>query len=204
MYARDVPAIREYAEANPENFADVVTFVLLSIRVQFSRVPAAMRDVRAQGRDSAFLWGWKQGGYDYIHMHKRFLHGGLVYERKDAVTTIDAIAQVPGLGIVKAAFVAQMLGHNVACFDSRNMDTLEWGGRPFRFDKAGMKPETRQRKIAEYVQMTIETGGAAHWWDHWCTGIAPGLGRTPSEVSRMHYAIVTGDRKDGYARVTGP
>lgn len=113
------------------------------------------------------------------------------------IGTIDLLAsEVPGLGIVKSAFVAQMLGHNVACFDSRNLDTLEWGGRPFReFKRIGgkcvVKRETRERRIAEYVKMTIETGGAAHWWDHWCNGIAPSMGLTGDDVSRLHHTIIT-------------
>ena len=202
MYAQDVPRIKAYAGASPDNLANVITFVLLSIRVQFTRVATAMRDVRREGRDSAFLWGFKQEGFDYVQAHKESIHSALC--GAPYPTTVEAVdylaSEVCGLGIVKAAFVAQMLGHNVACFDSRNLDSLEWGGRPFREFKRRngvcvIKAETRQRHIAAYVQMTIETGGAAHWWDHWCNGIAPQFGGDGDRVSRLHWQIIEGTNK---------
>lgn len=194
MYARDVPEIKAYAEENADNFRDLLTFVLLSIRQPFRSLPTALRDVRRAGRDSVYLWGWKQEGYDYCREHSAELWAGCRMATTSGV--IDLLAsEVPGFGIVKSAFVAQMLGHNVACFDARNLIDLEWQGRPFREFKRKngvcvVKPETRKRRIAEYVQMTQETGGAAHWWDHWCNGIAPSLGTTGDEISRRHYRLI--------------
>lgn len=195
MYANDVPRISDWAHDRPENLRDLITFVLLTIRVPFGRVAPAMDDVRRQGADSAFLWGWKRPGYEYVRDNAEILFGDLF--DADTVTAIDILAtRVPGLGIVKGAFVAQMFGHNVACMDTRNLSDLGYSGRyartDGRFDK--LRPETRQRKIADYVSMTIASGGAEHWWDHWCTGIAPSLVTTPDKVSRMHWTIPTGEK----------
>lgn len=196
MYAEDAPRISEWAHDRPENLRDLITFVLLTIRVPFQRVEASMIDVRKQGANSAFLWGWKRPGFEYVRDNAAELHADLF--DADTITAIDILAtRVPGLGIVKGAFVVQMLGHEVACMDTRNLVELGYEGRYMRTDGvfAKLRPATRQRKIVDYVQTTIASGGAAHWWDHWCSGIAPGLAMTPNEVSRLHWTIPTGNRR---------
>lgn len=190
MYSTDVPAIRARALASPDGLAGAILFALLSIRQPFGTLNTATRDVAQRGSLSKYLWGFKRVAYDYVQEHKVTLWAE-VCAATDAVEAIDVLSRVPGLGLVKAGFVAQMLGHDVACFDSRNLETLELTGRAFRFEKARLKrPATRRRKIAEYVEITRDTGGAAHWWDHWCAGIAPSLGATAREVSGWHVRYV--------------
>lgn len=191
MYREHVPAIRAHALASPQGLASVISFVLLSIRQPFGTLDTATRDVKVRGRNSAYLWGWKQPGWDHVHDPATIesLHARLCATEATGsiVPTIDILAcEVPGLGIVKGAFVAQMLGHEVACFDSRNLSAMEMPSHSFRNSKPGTSDATRHRRIAQYVQITQETGGARHWWDTWCSAIAPSLGMTPEEVSERH------------------
>lgn len=90
-----------------------------------------------------------------------------------------------------------MLGHEVACLDARNMEALGWDGRPFReFRRRGgvciVRPETRLRRINDYIHATRESGGAEHWWDNWCEGMAlsPGFGGDAAKVSAAHVDCV--------------
>lgn len=194
MYAEDVPLIAAYARTSPDALADVCTFVLLSIRVPFKRVGDQMREVRRHGREASCLWGWKQEGYDAVQRHKASLHLTLPAQT-DPANVIDAlVTTIPGLAIVKGAFVAQLLGFNVACFDTRNLEALGYlkSDRPFRLDPC--TPKTRLAKIAAYVEATRASGGAEHWWNHWCRRIAPGLGISAENVSNDHWRIIAGAR----------
>lgn len=187
MYRQDVPKIAAFARASPSGTGSVLTFALLSIRQPFASLPRAVEDVKRWGIDSRYLWGWKRLGFDYVCDHEHELWDTL--RTADTFDAIDYLAgTVPGLGIVKGAFVAQMFGHEVACFDSRNLEALEMPARSFREVKA-LSPANRRRKIAQYVEITRDTGGAAHWWDSWCTGIAPSLGLSPDGVSRQHVTL---------------
>lgn len=200
MYARDMPLLKAHAEASPEGLADVITFTLLSIRQPFATVERAMRDVRVNGAESVYLWGWKREGFEYAWDNAHHLYFQCIARQPGAVDCIDALATlVPGLGIVKGAFVAQMLGHNVACFDTRNLAALEIDPRTFREfkrreGKCVVRYETRARRIADYVQMTIETGGAAHWWDLWCHALAPQFAGEADAVSAKHVEIITREK----------
>ncbi len=194
MYTDHVPQIAAHAKASPEGLADVCVFVLATIRVQFGRVPAGMREIRQRRHLASALWGWKREGYEFIRDNRDDLFAG-AQALDDPETTCELIdlfaSQVPGLGIVKAAFVVQMLGHDVACFDSRNLEVLGYAtnARPWRNKKIG-KQVNRLRKISDYVQATRASGGSAFWWDHWCAGIAPALGITPDAVSGWHLTEV--------------
>lgn len=195
MYRDHVPQIARYALTSPVNLGNVVTFALLSIRQPFYSLTTAVKDVRRNGRNSAYLWGWKQGGYDFVQGPR----WAGIFDRLQAtvatravVPAVDILAnEVPGLGIVKGSFVAQMLGLDTACFDTRNMQELGISPRSFREIKPGTKEATRHKRIAAYVQFAQETGGAEHWWDHWCTGIAPGIGMTADAVSALHVTLPT-------------
>lgn len=184
MYANHVPLLSDHGRTG-DGVADLVTFALLSIRQPFTLIPRQFRDVRKRGAKSQWLFGFKLPGYIYVKAHGAILASDL-NSTPDAVDAIEILTRVPGLGIVKAAFVAQMLGYDVACFDSRNAKVLGLGSRPFRTDG---KPPLR-RRVVSYVAMTRDTGGAEYWWDNWCERVAVDRGRTPMQISAMHLEVL--------------
>ena len=210
MYAQHVPLIRAHALASPSGLADVLAFVVVTIRVPFGRVPQQMRELKQSGESASCLWGNKRAAYRAIVENHKALHAALTVldYTGDALgnpgwvacEAIDEIVcAVPGLNIVKAAFVAQMLGHNVACFDSRNLEVLGYdtGTQPFKANlqrgpdgRPTLKRETRLRRIGDYVEATRESGGSEYWWDYWCGGIAPALGIDANQVSQWHWDCV--------------
>lgn len=193
MYATHIPFIRDVAIADYDGFADVVTFAALSVRQQFIRVPAMMDDVRKNGAGSHHLWGWKGDTYAYVHTAP--IATELWRDVRKAARTgatadaLKALVQVPGLGLAKSGFVAQMLGFNVACFDSRNMKFLGMDKRKWRYD-ADYSPGILAWKIEEYIDLSRKLGGAEYFWDRWCTSVAEDNFETPERVSRMHLAAV--------------
>lgn len=185
MYADHVPIINAAARAKPAIFARTVLFAALSARQPFNTVRHQLRDVTRVGERSTYLFAWKLDTYRYLQDH-----GDTVWSEVCATTNAEAaiwaVTRVPGMGVVKGAFVCQMLGHDVACLDTRNIKREGLNPRAYRhMDK---NSNAWRRSIARYVG---ETGGrAAELWDAWCTDVAATYRMTPDECSAEHLAIV--------------
>lgn len=92
------------------------------------------------------------------------------------------------MGIVKAAFVAQMLGHDVACLDSRNVEREGLPARQWRTDGDARKATRGHvRKVGRYIAAT--RGHARRYWNEWCAYVAQDYDLTPLAVSELHLAI---------------
>jgi len=197
MYQRDCKKIAKFALKNPDNLARVTTFVLTTIQAGLATTHNQMLDIDKVGADSKYLWGNKRDGYLYMQEHKRVIFAAIKEAVKtgDAVAAIDVLTNVPNLGVVKAAFVAQMCGLDVACIDSHNCDRLGLSRSALKFPK-GVKPETKRKKIADYVQFTRDTGGAEYWWNSWCEYVAGNRANkmlaTGDMVSKFHVTAVMG------------
>jgi hypothetical protein len=173
MYDRDMPLMKAHALASPSGLVDVVAFVLCTIQQPLQSVGRQMADIRANGASSKYLFGSKRGGYEYAVAHADVLHAAIVkaVEVRDTIGAIDVLSNIPGLGIVKASFVAQIVGLEVACLDGHNLKRLGLAEATFKLSKT-VKPDTKRKKIAHYVKACAETGGARFWWNSWCEYVA--------------------------------
>lgn len=182
MYRNDVPIIAAACRADLRTFKNCVMFALLSARVQFHRVPGQAEEVAAKGDKARALWGWKIDAYKYLEEHANLLW----QEATSAPTAehcIRTLCRIPGLGIVKAAFVAQMLGYDTACFDTRNIQREGRNPRQYRTD--GIKSgDAFVRKVQHYCAQT--RGRAQELWDTWCAEVGPDYGMTAEQCSRLH------------------
>jgi len=175
-YSRDVEAIRNISDKK-QSVVPVVLFVLTTIQAGLSTCKGQIQDVNTLGAKSRFMWGQKGNGLEYAKKHDGFLYGKIKYiEQKYGLDSIDGCVEaielflnVPNLGMVKAAFVAQMFGFNVACIDSHNLTRLGLNANAVKLGK--VKPATRRAKIADYVKMT-QIQGSAFWWNSWCDYVA--------------------------------
>jgi hypothetical protein len=190
MYDRDMPLMRDHALASPDGLVDVITFVLCTIQQQLQSVANQMADIRANGAASKYLFGAKRSGYAYAVEHKHVLHAAIVkaVEVGDVVGAVDVLTNVPGLGVVKASFVAQICGLEVACIDTHNMRKLGMAEGALKFPK-GLKRDTKLAKIADYVKLCRDTGGSRHWWNTWCAFVAG---------SRFNKSLPTADAVSAY------
>lgn len=187
MYAEDVKAISEAMRADPEIFARGILFALLSIRQPITMVPEMLADVAETGDASRYLFGFKFDGFKYLERNKHHLWEIVCRVPLDCPRdAIRYLAQCPGLGIVKAAFVAQFLGFDVACLDSRNVKLEKRKPRAFRADKKSGK--LFEKRLAKYVRET--SGKAEFYWDRWCNYVGEIRGYTGAEISALHLAIL--------------
>ena len=189
-YDRDVPLMKAHALASPEGLTDVITFVLCTIQQPLQSVARQMADIRVNGDTSKYLFGSKRDGYRYAVDHAAVLHAAVVkaVEVSDTVGAVDVLSNVPGLGIVKASFVAQICGLEVACLDTHNLRRLGLGEAEFKLAKT-VKHATKLAKIARYVAVCADTGGARHWWNSWCDFVAG---------TRANKSLVSGDAVSAY------
>ena len=133
MYANHVPQIAAAMRADQPTFCRGVMFAILSARVQFIRVPGQCRELSARKADAQCLWGWKFDAYAYLSEHKNELFG-LVAHCDDTAEALYQVTRIPGMGIVKGAFVLQLLGHDIACLDVRNIVKDGRSPRAYRTD----------------------------------------------------------------------
>lgn len=202
MYRDHMPIIRDAMRADVTVFRRGVMFAVCSIRQATINVPGQLQSLfDPQDGDESPLFGHKFQAWAYISDEAKCaaLWAKLCtiarendfssfhkYKPEHCSRAIEALLHVPGLGIVKAAFIAQLMGFNVACLDSRNVSREGRNPRAYRTD--GKPPAQLRSKVLAYVEETY--GKAEHYWDAWCGDVAAAYDRTPQQISELHLAIV--------------
>lgn len=188
MYNEHVPVINSAMRQCPETFARGIMFAVLSARQPFSNIAVQMDDLAAKGEKSRYLFAWKRDCYLYVEKHKEQIWRDTCAAH-DSETALKILTKVPGLGIVKSAFVLQFIGHDIACLDVRNI--VREGRDPNAFKSNGPKYKASkafERKISRYISET--QGRARELWDVWCADVAETYGMTAHGVSEAHLRIV--------------
>jgi len=121
------------------------------------------------------MWGFKRDGVNWLKSTKWTAVAMTLHQCQangDRVTAIDALVQIPGINVVKAAFIAQLVGLNTACLDTQNLKLHGIKNvRAFQITKSNLA-RTRLAKIKAYLTLCDELGGAPQFWDTWCEIIA--------------------------------
>lgn len=194
MYASEMPAIRDAMRHDVAIFQRGVMFAVCSIRQPTVNVPDQLAVLFDGMEDENPLFGHKFAAFDYVMRPVEAFDIWRALKALDPATAdgcegaIITLLEIPGLGIVKAAFVAQLMGFNVACLDSRNIKRE--GRNPRKYETRGEKSgrKLNPRLVAEYVAETF--GKAQFYWDAWCNDVAEAYGLTPQAVSDLHLAII--------------
>ena len=199
MYSTHAKAIAKHGLNSPDNLVSVFRFCFVSIRKPISSCLYQIEDIEINGIQSKHLFGSKRKGLEYVIKNKEALLNGLLEIKArnmdDLARTIDAVyfvMQVPGLGMVKASFVLQMLGFNVACLDSHNLKRLGLDIKEMKVPNT-LRPETKIKKITKYVKLT-RIKGTEWYWDTWCHYVAGNIANkalaTGEAVSEFHVKCV--------------
>jgi len=202
MYNRDCSAIADHGARSPNGLVDITRFTLTTIQAGLSTCMLQADDIAANGLASKFLWGKKADGLAYTIENKEYLWGKLMAIKERGTGDVAAIAdgimllmKVPNLGMVKASFVMQMLGFDVACIDSHNLTRLGMSPNAVKVG-AKLKTETKYKKVCEYIVMT-QTKGTEYWWNSWCEYVAGNRANrlldTGDVVSKFHVDCVIRD-----------
>lgn len=198
-FRRDCLQIVKYAQASPDGVADAACFTLLTIQQWLALVPRALDDVRKHGVDSRFAWGNKRKGIEFILANKRALWDD-ARRAWEGETSLDdlilAYLAIPGLGVVKASFLAQMTIGNGACLDMHNLRSMGLSESAFKTPKT-LRVQSIRNRIKTYNAAWQAYGDSAYWWDMWCDAYAaraqaksPHKYANGSEVSAQHLIVI--------------
>lgn len=192
MYHDHQSDIRNYALLSPKHTLHVIGFVLASINQKFHRVESITHALRTTG-DTRFFSERQRKGWRAICSEALCIHE---FACRSDVTPYDAIhfySQLPGLGIAKAGFVAQLIHGVAGCLDTHWLKAL--GLSKGAFNASGTTPRRRARMIGLYVDTLRDVGSCGYLWDTWCHTIAslyPDHYADAEHVSRYHWEAITG------------
>ena len=208
------PAINAYMQSSPKNMIDGIMFVVLSVKTPFHTMFKQMQDYREKGSESKYVWGFKRQTYDYLQengedlyaelmdLHKRTkfgdkkLKGKAVWTERDRAMML-VLTDVPGLGLVKAGFVMQMMFGRVGYIDVHNSRRFyKISQKDITFTKMAKDP-TKLVKIENYVNICKVHRSTEKLWDSWCDLIADKHCNHFSsgwDVSAYHLEALVGQR----------
>lgn len=194
MYKNDQSRIERWCK-NPDKLFTVGTMVLLSIRMQWVGVGTQMADVREHGADSKCLWSWKRDGYIYLRDNRKKLYDAVRHYRTGKTYLDDLIREflkVPGLGLPKAGFFAQLVVGDGGCLDMHNVARFDLKPQVwFIRGRKNLGDQVREidDKIALYLKLCELCGGSEKLWDDWCEYLNDKVGtfHNADDVSRRHW-----------------
>jgi len=198
MYAEDQPKIAAYARQSPKHFARVYKFVVATIQQPLHTVGKALRDFDEHGSASKFAFGHKATAIDFIDAN-----AAEVWETADALSLagpealLSYLADLPGIGVVKGGFLAQLVWGEAGCLDMHNIERFGLDAKQFtaaRFKNA-KGAATRQKIIRNYLDLCADLGGVQGLWDTWCEFVAARdviNYHSADHVSRLHSEFICG------------
>lgn len=191
MYHSEMPPIRDAMRADLDIFRRGAMFAVCSIRQPTIGVPDQLGVLFDNEEGDNPLFGFKFAAFTALMgpMGAAIwadIRNPLGHTKASCEYAIGRLLDVPGLGIVKAAFIAQLMGYDVACLDARNVTRENRNPRAYRTD--GKTPRQLAPKVRQYVAETF--GKAELYWDAWCNDVAVAYHRTPQEISELHLVIV--------------
>jgi hypothetical protein len=193
MYKEHVPEIAAGMRDDPEIFARGVLFAALSARQAIQHVPVMLRDVDRNGSDAeALALPNKWNCWNYLQDRSTALwRSTTAYPLRETEAALKHLVIVPGLGIVKAAFVLQFLGHNIGCLDTHNIRREKIPARAFTSHIDPKFPELAGYRPNQFIRyMSLANGRACELWDTWCNQLGPMRGMTGDEISALHLEII--------------
>lgn len=177
MFTNHQPKIAKFAARNPDNFFQVIQFVLLTIQQPLLRMPLDMREVNKRGADASCLWGVKLQAWRYHGINRGTVYDTALqlndtnpnpYEAEKAV--LGYLATLPGLGLVKGGFVAQLAFGLAGCLDTHNVVRYNLSRSQVSACayKSAKTQKSRDAKLDAYLGLCHEFGGCEALWDSWC------------------------------------
>ena len=170
MYKKHNPIIAKHGKASSKGLRDVMIFVLSTIQTPISRTVTVSADIHENGVKSKYLSTAQCNTVEWIDCYSGLLHRKL----SDVDCPIEAtckILQTPGLGVVKAAFVAQLLGYEIGCIDRHNALAFDVPRNILRVG-THLSDESIFRKVKDYASVCNRRGGSEYMWNQWCEGVA--------------------------------
>lgn len=192
-FAHDCAAINAGAARDANVIIGAGLLTLLSIRQPFHRVAGDFATVQREGADARPLFGWKRAGFQFLLDNAESFRVAANNARgKDDAESLESLIltflEMPGLGLAKASFLAQLTTGRGACLDSHNLERLGLNEAAFKLPKK-LLPRSILAKLRAYNSVWQSQGDSAFWWDSWCDHVAakyPTRFTCGAQVSAIH------------------
>lgn len=162
-----IKACNSFCQSSADNTQRMLEFVLATIQQQLETVPNILDSFVEHGAASAYAFGAKRGGLDWLGDHRASLYAQAMGARANDDTLLAVFLQVPGLGMVKAGFACQLFAGRVGCLDTHNIAIYGLKSSALRFSKKAL-PDTQAKHRARYIELCNKLGGAVALWARWC------------------------------------
>jgi hypothetical protein len=190
VFSEHQPIIQRWAQDHPDNLRDVLRFVILTVRYPLASAVEDMRDDNPRA-----LLGWKFYAWDAAEMDKARnfevatrLNDCSADPEVRAFELVSFIATLPGFGLAKAGFVAQLAFGLAGCLDTHNLGRFGYGLDTFAHYKRRKTAGGRAKLARRYLAAVDACGGTEDLWNSWCEFVAGRDKRYDSaeHVSRLH------------------
>ncbi len=196
MYKTDNRFVSDFCKTSAKNLAHCHANVQVTIQMNTEALDNIATDYKKNGIDIAvFNWGQKKKAVQYFDSNKQYffdsMHSMLASKKGDVPDRIlQLFLEVPGLGLPKASFLAQLAtGHKAfACLDSNNLIWYDLDPKVVNYNKKLKSDELKAEKRRQYFAVVKKLGGGEKLWNDWCIGVADKSKKFKSgvEVSRKH------------------
>jgi hypothetical protein len=173
----------------------MLRFVLATIQQRLEACPDIVKDFEDNGSQSKYAFGAKAAGLAYIADKAEQIH----YEasQSDALGLLETFAKIPGIGMVKAGFAAQMFAGLVGCIDTHNIKMYDVPMSALKYNKNIKSADIKRKKLSAYARLCEDLGGSVNLWAAWCNykgalSEAEGKDFDGYQVSKIHVDIVLG------------
>lgn len=186
MYAEHQPLIERYAQRSPLCMARTLEFALATAHRYFATVPGVLATHTGYSRQQA-------AAVVVLYESKHSIFRTVLDRREDDLALLRYLITLPGLGLVKAGFAAQLIAGSIGCLDVWNARAHQLT-RSLRNYNPRATVATLTKKLTTYIAACKAIGTPAFLWDTWCTAMAgrhtPGSTyypwETPEAVSAFH------------------
>jgi hypothetical protein len=172
-----VSGTQKFARESSEHLKLVILMVSLSIQQNWKSIGSQLLHVKKHGVDSHYLFGFKKDTYAYVDEHKDKLYEQYIAvvdsDKTDKVKALELLKifyEVPGLNLIKAGFVCQLVAGLVGCIDSNNEQVKEYRIKPndIKLAKSVKSEKIRNKKMLKYISICHNIG-TEKLWNNWCT-----------------------------------
>jgi len=190
------PIIGRWARERPAHLREVLRFAVLSARQPLYNLPADMEQAHRGGPDAmSVLFGWKHRAWIACEDHEQAIFTQCldIWEHSSRLDfeLVLYLAGLPGLGLAKAGFVAQLAFGVSGCLDTHNLRRFGIDPNTFAHIKQRKTLAARRRMTERYCTIIDWCGGTGALWDSWCHYVASDslmkrAYRNAEHVSELH------------------
>ena len=196
MCKTDNKFVNDFCQTSAKNLAHTHAGTQMTIKTDTQLLDNMNTDFKINGiKIKKFNWQDRKNAVLHFNKNMDYYYNNMMSilrSKKGDVPDriLKLFLEVPGLGLPKASFLAQLAtGHKAfACLDSNNLIWYDLDPKVVNYNKKLKSEELKAEKRRQYFAIVKKLGGGEKLWNDWCIGVADKSKKFKSgvEVSRKH------------------